>query len=639
VAAVVAYHLGAIPGGWVGVDVFFVLSGYLVTAGVLRAAEGPDRTGWVRRFWGRRIRRLAPALAVMVTVVAAVAVVGAWPQERLDELSLDGVAALTWWANWRHLATGDGGYWASGPSPLLHTWSLSIEEQFYVAWPLVVAGTAWVARRAGWSLRSAIGVVASVVAVASGVWGWMLALRLEDADLSRIYLGSATRAVAPLAGCALACVFTGRTLGVVGRRWAMVAGVSAATVLAAVAATIHVSDPGWYRAAGHTVVAVAAAAVVVWASTWRTSLHPAVSWLGTRSYGLYLWSWPIQVLIEEAHPGASSWLLAAVALPATAVITELSYRFVEQSILHGTGWAERPAIRRPVFAAASVMVTATVAAAALFAVAPPAHERLEAGTANAAPPPTTTTALHTDAVAPPEADRGPWTVMVAGDSGAYTAGAYAPAAGLDHVISIDPRGMIGCGVLAGDSYAYQSVDDPSTYRTVDACREQRDIEAIGLSGRPDVVIVMPGAWEWADVQAPDGHIVKARSDEMTDLVAEELLERASEAAEVGAAYRIVPWVCPGDEAAGVRSSAAHVGWLAEVIERVVDDGRTRGFDVDVLDTAPEVCVDGDPHGEPTDARKAAMPDGVHVEDLTGGAWLWDVLNRAISESMATTEAS
>jgi peptidoglycan/LPS O-acetylase OafA/YrhL len=639
VAAVVAYHLGAIPGGWVGVDVFFVLSGLLVTAGVLRALEAPDRTGWVRRFWGRRVRRLAPALALMVTVVTAVAVAGAWPQDRLDELSVDGLAALTWLANWRHLNAGDGGYWATGQSPFLHTWSLSIEEQFYVMWPLVVAATAWIARRAGWSLRSAIGVAAGAGALASGVWGWMLALRLDDGELSRIYLGSDTRIVAPLVGCALACAMAGRSLGVADRRWATIAGVAGTAVLAAVALTVHVSDPWWYRSAGHSVVAVAAAAVVVWASTWRTSLHPALGWMGTRSYGLYLWSWPIQVLIEEVRPGASPWLIAAAVLPTTAVATELSYRLLEQPVLHRTGWAGRRVIRRPLFAAAGVAVALALAAATATAVAPPAHERLEAGTANLAPPPTTTTVPDTEPAAPAEVERGPWTVMVTGDSGAFTAGMYAPAADtLKHIASIDPRGVIGCGILSVDGYAYATVDGTS-YRAFDACSTRLDSERTGLTGRPNVVITMPGAWEWGSVQASDGHLVEAHSDEMARLVAGELVERADEAHEHGAVYRIVPWVCPGSQTDDVRSSPAHIGWMAELIDETVASGRARGLDIAVLDLASAVCADGDPYGQPTDEKKAALPDGVHVEDAAGGAWLWGVLDEAIGDSMSMTEAS
>jgi peptidoglycan/LPS O-acetylase OafA/YrhL len=640
VAAVVAYHLGAIPGGWVGVDVFFVLSGFLVTAGVLRAVEAPDRSGWVRKFWGRRARRLAPALALMVMVVTSLAVAGAWPQDRLDELAGDGFAALTWWANWRHLAAGDGGYWASGPSPLLHTWSLSIEEQFYVAWPLVVAATAWVARRAGWPLRRAIGVAAGAGALASGVWGWMLALRLDDAELSRIYLGTDTRISAPLVGCALACAFAGRTLGVVRRRWATIAGVAGTTVLAAVALTVHVSDPSWYRSAGRSVVAVAAAPVVVWASTWRTSLHPTLGWMGTRSYGLYLWSWPAQVFVEEARPAASPWLVAAIVLPATAIVTEVSYRLVEQPVLLRTGWVARPLVRRPVFAAAGVLVAAALVTAALLAVAPPVHERLEAGTANMEPPPTPTTVVDAEPEAPAEVDRGPWTVMVTGDSAAFTAGRYAPATGtLEHVASVDGRGTIGCGVLARRGYSYRSVDG-AKWRLYETCANQPEAEAVGLSGRPDVVVTMAGAWEWADALAPDGHVVEARSDEMAGLLADELLSRAEEADRAGAAYRIVPFLCPRGGAADVRSSPAHLDFMAGVFDRVVDAGATRGFDVAVLDIADVMCTGGDPHGEPTDARKMAMPDGVHVDDETGGAWLWSaVLDEVIGLSMTMTEAS
>lgn len=145
VAAVVAYHLGHLRGGFLGVDVFFVLSGFLVTS--LLLAETRDDGGVdLGSFWSARLRRLAPAVFVLVPTVLAGAWLVGWPSSRLDDLAWDGVATLTWWQNWRQIVASQS-YWDPNPSPFRHAWSLAIEEQYYLLWPLVVmVVVGWAAR-------------------------------------------------------------------------------------------------------------------------------------------------------------------------------------------------------------------------------------------------------------------------------------------------------------------------------------------------------------------------------------------------------------------------------------------------------------------------------------------------------------
>src|SRR6478609_7820597 len=182
VVAVVAYHLGYLSGGFLGVDVFLVLSGYLIT-GLALGEIGSTGALSLAAFWGRRIRRLVPALLVVVASVIVVAVAIGWPRDQLHALGWDGIATLTWWANWRQVQGPS--YWASGENLFRHAWSLSIEEQFYVVWPLVLVGCAAFARRASRSLPAVVGTVALLGALVSTAWQLALSHRLDDAALSR----------------------------------------------------------------------------------------------------------------------------------------------------------------------------------------------------------------------------------------------------------------------------------------------------------------------------------------------------------------------------------------------------------------------------------------------------------------------
>lgn len=134
VLAVLGYHLGFLSGGFLGVDVFFVLSGYLVTA---LALDEVSRTGTfsVRAFWLRRIKRLAPAVFVVVPAVLLAALWLQWDRSNFRSLGWDATATLGWWANWRQIYGADSGYWGGAPSLFRHAWSLSVEEQFYLLWP------------------------------------------------------------------------------------------------------------------------------------------------------------------------------------------------------------------------------------------------------------------------------------------------------------------------------------------------------------------------------------------------------------------------------------------------------------------------------------------------------------------------
>jgi peptidoglycan/LPS O-acetylase OafA/YrhL len=333
VIAVVAYHLDpdVLPGGFLGVDVFFVLSGYLI-AGLLLAEH--DRTGTVGlgAFWVRRARRLLPALAGVMVAVAAYAQWWA-PSDTLRRLRIDAVATLGYVANWR-FALSQQSYFDSQSvlSPLRHAWSLAVEEQFYVLFPLL-AMLCFVGRRPARTLGivSAIGAIASAIAMAAFV---------NDSDPSFVYYGTHTRAQGLLIGVALACwSHRARSSGV---RWRAL-GLQAIGVVgfgAVALACVAVSDAddfmyrGGYFVAALSVAALVAAAVQPGALRSALSIAP-LRWIGQRSYGLYLWHWPAIVALEPARTGLGGWRLASVRIGATVIAAALSYRFLETPIRHG----------------------------------------------------------------------------------------------------------------------------------------------------------------------------------------------------------------------------------------------------------------------------------------------------------------
>jgi peptidoglycan/LPS O-acetylase OafA/YrhL len=383
VLAVLGYHAGLswLPGGLLGVDAFFVLSGYLITS--LLLAEW-QRTGRIdlRRFWVRRARRLLPALLL---VVLAVAVTGGWLVGATGTAGLrwDALAALGYVANWRFALSGQGYFdHFTVPSPLLHLWSLGVEEQFYLIWPLLALLALWVAQRrgrqgrphGGGSSRSGaagtVGVAGARAVLAAAAIGaaasttLLAALAVAGADDSRLYYGTDTRAAALLVGACLAAAGAAswRPLGRAraGTTAAGLAGLAGTAVFAYAVLRVDGQDPVLYRG-GFLVVALAVAAIVNAAAvpadvlTGRRGHHyvpppgslagagahapigriaglaPRVlslaplAYLGRISYGLYLWHWPAYLLLTRTRTGLSGGSLLAARLAATRVVAVATY--------------------------------------------------------------------------------------------------------------------------------------------------------------------------------------------------------------------------------------------------------------------------------------------------------------------------
>jgi len=340
VGAVLAFHYG-MPGaqaGFLGVDFFFVLSGFLITSLLLSQVE----RGRVRiaDFWTRRARRLVPALLPVVGVMLVWGAVFA-PSVLRDHLRGDIGSTLFYFANWHFISTST--YFASDGvvSPLEHMWSLGVEEQFYLGWPLLLALVALVLRRPGHRLV-AVGVLAAA-GIAVSAW------RLESlwaGGHDRAYLGTDSRIFEPLVGAALAVLVTSSRVRNALRRthWPLI--VLGAAGLFWGLATL--GGPGGatagYARGGALVVAVATAALVAAVSTSSSMATSAlaaapVAYLGRLSYGIYLWHWPLWVWTQRGGwwnlTGLGAPLHAVVLTVATIALAALSYRFVESPIRYG----------------------------------------------------------------------------------------------------------------------------------------------------------------------------------------------------------------------------------------------------------------------------------------------------------------
>jgi peptidoglycan/LPS O-acetylase OafA/YrhL len=514
VVAVLLHH-ARIPGvraGFVGVDVFFTLSGFLITSLLLVEHR---RTGRVAlgAFWLRRARRLLPALFAVVLAVSLTSPFWMDPVPR-SALVGDGLAAVFYVANWRAVAGGTDYFAAFGPpSALAHTWSLSVEEQFYVVWPLVVAAAAAVGARLRPLRRSAPALLVGV-AVASA----LLTVRLAQADPMRAFYGTDSRAQELLLGAALGVLAvrhgwwdapaaaagrrTGRALDLLGA--AGLVGLGLVVVL--------VVDPaGWAASGGFAVTAVLTAAVlaaVAGPATGRVaallSWRPLVA-VGVVSYGVYLWHWPVYLVLDPVRTrlddgGADDVLLTGLRLGVTGLLAALSYRFVEQPV-RSADWGRRDRALRSM--ALPGAVTACVAALVLTAVvAPVADERVLAAGPTAPPvPPVPTAAARSarpaDQPGPPATPAtglpssgppaaGPRRVFVLGDSTAFNLHAqFRPSL---PGVEVSGSTQLGCDLLGGELVAggVRLGDVPGCGRWPATWRDQV------AAARPDAAVLVLG---------------------------------------------------------------------------------------------------------------------------------------------------
>ncbi len=508
-------------GGFFGVDVFFVLSGFLITG--LLVSEYRQNAGiGLARFWGHRVRRLVPALLVMLVGVALYGFFLA-SSDTLGQLRGDALATLFYVNNWRQ-AFGTQGYFAAlnTPRPLLHTWSLSIEEQFYLVWPLVVLGVLrWSRTLRTLLVVTVAGAVASAVAMAV-VYG-------NGSGENRAYYGTDTRAQALLIGCALAIVLAHplprRRSGTVATRslvrtfdlspaaragLVVTGGAGLATVL--VLSVVDSSATAWIYRGGFTLVALATAGLIacvalVPTSPWARvlSLRP-VRYVGAISYGLYLFHWPIFVAVTHARTGLDGWPLFLVRVGLSFAVAAVSFHFLEMPVRRGVlrgwrGWVSTPLA---VGGTAALIVAATAGAT----TAVDAEPAQAAGTAPHGVPAGGDPGTSADTVAVPAGTAGPIRVLLVGDSEASFLGFGLGPDSAAYGVAYQGDGVFGCGLLTYTTSFHGTLVDGAVGErgghTLVPCgtqltRWQADVDTF----HPDVVLLADGEYEVRD-QRIDG---------------------------------------------------------------------------------------------------------------------------------------
>jgi peptidoglycan/LPS O-acetylase OafA/YrhL len=350
---VLLFHAnGALPGGYLGVDLFFVLSGYLITS-LLLAEHAQTGHIALSAFWVRRARRLFPALLSLMPAIAIYGRYFARPDE-LRSLRAQALATLGYVANWQTIFEHKS-YWQlfSSPSPLEHTWSLSIEEQFYVLWPLLVT---LVLRRYSSRALLAVSLVLSALSMTA------MFVLFDPENTTRAYLGTDTRMAGILAGAALATLispnqsFSARATRALDALGALsIVGLGVAWYGLSGTSTFLYHGGFWLSELGVLLLIACAVAGEQSLVARALSFRP-FRLLGAISYGVYLWHWPVNVFLSPERVHMHGFRLQALHFSLTFAIALASYRFLEQPIRrHGVPF-NRPLFIVPAAVALSVFL-------------------------------------------------------------------------------------------------------------------------------------------------------------------------------------------------------------------------------------------------------------------------------------------
>ncbi len=498
IAAVLLFHADHLSGGFLGVDLFFVLSGFLITS-LLLAEWRRRRRISLPAFWARRARRLLPALAGVLAGVAVYAAVFADPTE-LGRIRADALGTLGYVANWRAIFTGNG-YWDAfaAQSPLEHTWSLAIEEQFYLVWPLVVLGVL----RARRGSARALTATALVLAAASSAW--MMVLYEPGTDPERVYLGTDTRGAAVLLGGALAAAFVawGPPSRATTRRLVQAVGVAAAAALGWAWFALDGGDDALYRG-GFLACSLAATAVIAAAADPHPgllgrafSLGPLRA-LGAISYGLYLWHWPVYVALTPKRTGIDGWSLTTLRIAVSIGFAVVSYYLLEMPIRRGALRNLRVRVLAPVGVATVAAVLLALVVTTAGAVSRPIVRQSSASAAtNRTPAPLPPSTAATAVAFAPTLE--PARVLIVGDSVAASLGQPMEAQSAALGITAWNRAIVDCGLnQRGDTNRLPDGGYLETHRN---CGDgwAADVAAF----QPDVAFLLLGAPTLSEVRLGD----------------------------------------------------------------------------------------------------------------------------------------
>lgn len=341
VLAVVFYHLfpTLLPGGYIGVDIFFVISGFLITTLLIGEQRKAGRIN-LRQFWLRRARRILPAL--FITILLTSSVVFFIRGDIMVGIGQQILGASTFSSNWIEVAAGTNYFSGNVTHLFMNFWSLAVEEQFYLIWPFFVVLLVGVIKKpsVGMIITALLGLTSA------GLMAWLF---LQGVDQTRLYYGTDTHVFGLMIGAFIAFwsyAFTKKQpyrrhtqhFWVLRRRPRLAGGVGVLALggLAYLIATL--SDQTTFAYSGGLFLAsILTAIVLIVTISMRRSLQKlftnrVLEWIGSRSYGIYLWHWPLLVILRYLLPGAAPWLLACLVIPLTFSIAELSFRFVETPV-------------------------------------------------------------------------------------------------------------------------------------------------------------------------------------------------------------------------------------------------------------------------------------------------------------------
>jgi len=491
VAAVLAYHAG-LPwarGGFLGVDAFFVLSGFLITSLLLAEWRSQGGIG-LMVFWSRRARRLLPALFLMIIGVAAYAAFIARPEE-LDKLRGDALATIGYVANWRPVFSGQSYFdQFSVPSPLRHTWSLAIEEQYYAVWPLLLL---FLLRLRRGSMRLLLPATLAMLAASALLMGLLFQ---PGHDPSRVYYGTDTRAQSLLVGAALAMLLlrVGPVRGAVPRATLQIVALPCVAGLGWAWMTTSSDSVLLYRG-GFLLLAMGVAVVIAavvqpgGGPVGRVLSLPPLRGLGLISYGVYLWHWPVYIVLTPDRAGLDGYGLFLARVLVTVAIAIASYHVVEMPVRRGAfrrwriSWSLAPAAAAGV-AIALVLVTRGGAPAFTLSTVP------------GAPMLSSSSVPSTDAIE--DVTQRPLRVLLVGDSVGLSMGWGFEKEGPELGLSVWNRGGLGCGLLSVDEERNDNGEWVSS--RADLCKRWRSTWPSDVqSFQPDVVILLFGPWDTLDL--------------------------------------------------------------------------------------------------------------------------------------------
>ena len=518
VIAVVFYHakFSWMQGGFIGVEVFFVVSGFLITSLLLEEAE-ENHSVALKQFWYRRARRLLPALFVMLVAVSAWALL--FSDYKVGQLRHDFLSAVLYFSNWWQVFFSDVPYFAPKDPPLLrHLWSLAVEEQWYLLWPFAfIALLRWRRSRAR-AAQTLVGVAVAIMV--------LTALLYSGANPDRVnflYLSTLTRSTGLLLGAAGALLWrpwtmTGRArVAEIPERTLTAAAGGSSVLLAVLAVSLTVDGAFLYR--GGLVLVTLSSLVLV-----ATAVHPnaigvqrifgsrPLVEVGKRSYGLYLWHWPI-FLFAGARDSAGKFLFAMVI---TIAVTEASYRLIEEPIRGGVIGRWRAILndrdnenRRDILVTATsygiAAIVLTVSVGIALAATKPIDISMDQGpdvvfgdtTTVPLEDPTQTTqpgVVAPSTTLPVLSD--PIKLVIVGDSQAKALAINQPS-GIEKTFTVSNGSISGCGVYDLGTGISSGIDFKQNF---DTCQgwEGKWTDA-AKKNNAELALVVLGAWEVLDV--------------------------------------------------------------------------------------------------------------------------------------------